>query len=383
MNDNNVNNKRAGGILVAPGGRSSALLVYTLSHAAVDLACGYTLYYMWSKGVMHTSDAVALFLLYNTLAFGLQFILGAVCDRFGGCRATAVTGCILTAVGTVCGGYSTWLAVVLVGVGNAAFHTGGGCDTLRHTDGMAGSGIFVSSGALGLAIGIRLGTSGKLPGYIIAAMLLFAAAAIALFCGELNADGTPVPLRCMPPVDPDRRNDRRMPIMRDAAGAVIVCLFAILVRSYTGFIAPSPGFSGRFAFIYVAFCAFAGKFAGGIMADLIGARRVGILSLMLSIPLFWIGAGKGIFFLAAIFLFNFAMPITLCTVARRLPGHEGFAFGLNTLALLIGYIAAYFPVSVGAAKLLTAVLTALAAVAVSLSVSDERPADFPPAGKDE
>ena len=111
------------------------------------------------------------------------------------------------------------------------------------------------------------------------------------------------------------------------------------------------------------------------MADLIGARRVGILSLMLSIPLFWIGAGKGIFFLAAIFLFNFAMPITLCTVARRLPGHEGFAFGLNTLALLIGYIAAYFPVSVGVAKLLTAVLTALAAFAVSLSVSDERPSD--------
>ena len=166
MNDNNVNNKRAGGILVAPGGRSSALLVYTLSHAAVDLACGYTLYYMWSKGVMHTSDAVALFLLYNTLAFGLQFILGAVCDRFGGCRATAVTGCVLTAVGTVCGGYSTWLAVVLVGVGNAAFHTGGGCDTLRHTDGMAGSGIFVSSGALGLAIGVRLGASGEGPGCV-------------------------------------------------------------------------------------------------------------------------------------------------------------------------------------------------------------------------
>ena len=43
MNDNNVNNKRACGILMAPGGRSSALLVYTLSHAAVDLADGYTL----------------------------------------------------------------------------------------------------------------------------------------------------------------------------------------------------------------------------------------------------------------------------------------------------------------------------------------------------
>lgn len=375
MNDNNVNNKRAGGILVAPGGRSSALLVYTLSHAAVDLACGYTLYYMWSKGVMHTSDAVALFLLYNTLAFGLQFILGAVCDRFGGCRATAVTGCILTAVGTVCGGYSTWLAVVLVGVGNAAFHTGGGCDTLRHTDGMAGSGIFVSSGALGLAIGIRLGTSGKLPGYIIAAMLLFAAAAIALFCGNVYADGTEVPRRCMPPVDTERKNDRRLPYMRGAGAAALVCLFAILVRSYTGFVAPSPGFSGKFAFLYCAVAAFGGKFMGGIFADLLGARPVGIVSLMLSIPLFWLGADRGIFFLAAVFFFNFAMPITLCTVARRLPGHEGFAFGLNTLALLVGYIAAMVDVTTDLAKILTAVLTALAAIAVSLTVSDERPSD--------
>lgn len=365
---------RSCGIAV-PGGRTSALLVYTLAHAVVDLACGYLLYDMWSRSALSGSASAVAFLLYNTLAFGLQFIIGAVCDRFGGCRLTAVCGCLLTALGVVIGAHSPYIAVLCVGIGNAAFHVGGGCDTLLHTDGMAGNGIFVSSGAVGLALGIRFGSSGKFPMYAVLVMLLFAAAAIALFCGNVYADGTEVPRRCMPPVDTERKNDRRLPYMRGAGAAALVCLFAILVRSYTGFVAPSPGFSGKFAFLYCAVAAFGGKFMGGIFADLLGARPVGIVSLMLSIPLFWLGADRGIFFLAAVFFFNFAMPITLCTVARRLPGHEGFAFGLNTLALLVGYIAAMVDVTTDLAKILTAVLTALAAIAVSLTVSDERPSD--------
>ena len=101
---------------------------------------------------------------------------------------------------------------------------------------------------------------------------------------------------------------------------------------------------------------------------------MGVASLVLSVPLFWLGAERGIFYLAAVFLFNIAMPITLCTVARRLPGHEGFAFGLNTLALLIGYIASRAEVSAPTARILTLVLTLIAAVVVLLTVSDERPA---------
>lgn len=362
--------------MVVPGGRSSALLVYTLSHAAVDFACGYVLYHMWSRSALQGGSSVVAFLLYNTLAFGLQFLIGALCDRFGVCRLVAVIGCLMTAAGVAVGVNVPYLAVVLAGVGNAAFHAGGGCDTLLHTDGMSGNGIFVSSGAIGLALGIYLGKSGRFPGYTVVALLVFAAVAVALFCGNYYADGREVPRRCMPPIDEGRKNDRRLPYMRGAAGAVAICLFAILVRSYTGFAAPSPGFSGKFAFLYTALAAFGGKFIGGVLADVIGARRVGIASLMLSIPLFLIGAERGIFFLAAVFLFNFAMPITLCTVARRLAGHEGFAFGLNTLALLVGYIVSRVSVPGDLAKILTAVLTALAAIAVSLTVSDERPADI-------
>lgn len=376
MTDNKSGERRASALAV-PGGRSSALLVYTLSHAAVDLACGYILYAMHGAGDIGPGSTVMLFLLYNTLAFGLQFIFGAVCDRFGGCRVCAALGCLCTAAGVLTGGAAPVLAVLLIGVGNAAFHSGGGCDTLRHTDGMAGSGIFVSSGAIGLALGMRFGASGILPRHAVIVILLFAAAAILLYCGEEYADGRGVPFRGMPPIDFDNTKKKLLPMIKGTGAAVFICLFAIVVRSFTGFVAPFAGFDGKFAFLYVPFCAFAGKFAGGILADLIGARRVGVASLVLSVPLFLLGAERGIFYLAAVFFFNIAMPITLCTVARRLPGHEGFSFGLTTLALLIGYVASLAEISSVVAKILTAALTLLAAAAVLLTVSDERPTDIP------
>lgn len=373
MTTNENHRGRLFAAVAVPGGRTSALLVYTLSHAAVDLACGYILYSMYRAGAMPVGRTVLLFLLYNTLAFGLQIVFGAVCDRFGGCRLTAVLGCLSTAIGVTVGSSAPVLAVLLVGVGNAAFHTGGGCDTLLHTDGMTGSGIFVSSGALGLAIGARLGSLEAFPAYAVAVMLLFAAVSIAVFCGDTYSDGTPAPVFRTAPQKPVGRGKLRIPYLEGTAAAVAVCIFAITVRSYTGFAAPSPGFSGKFAFIYVPFCAFAGKLAGGVLSDLIGARRVGVISLLLSAPLFLLGADRGIFFLAAVFFFNFAMPITLCTVARRLVGHEGFAFGLNTLALLVGYIVSRAALPITAAKIAAAVLTLLAAAAVAVTADNALP----------
>ena len=47
---------------------------------------------------------------------------------------------------------------------------------------------------------------------------------------------------------------------------------------------------------------------------------------------------------AAIFLFNMSMPMTLCALARRMPGCKGFSFGLLTFALFLGFL----PVGLGA-----------------------------------
>ena len=41
---------------------------------------------------------------------------------------------------------------------------------------------------------------------------------------------------------------------------------------------------------------------------------------------------------AAVFLFNMTMPITLWAAAKMLPGGRGFAFGTLTFALFLGFL---------------------------------------------
>ena len=41
------------------------------------------------------------------------------------------------------------------------------------------------------------------------------------------------------------------------------------------------------------------------------------------------------------FLFNMTMPVTLWAAAKLLPGGRGFAFGMLTFALFLGFLPAY------------------------------------------
>ena len=44
---------------------------------------------------------------------------------------------------------------------------------------------------------------------------------------------------------------------------------------------------------------------------------------------------------AALFLFNMTMPVTLWAMVQLLPGAKGFSFGLLTFGLFIGFIPVY------------------------------------------
>ncbi|HWQ58041.1 MAG TPA: hypothetical protein VN540_03400, partial [Clostridia bacterium] len=115
-------------------------------------------------------------------------------------------------------------------------------------------------------------------------------------------------------------------------GALMLCLAAVGVRSFAGFSADLPKlvFLGGIA-------AFSGKLLGGVFA-----RKVDWNALAL------VGAGVGGLVMAffpgtkliylGVFLFNFAMPLTLAAVMKSLPGHAGLGFGLTTLALLLGWL---------------------------------------------
>lgn len=349
--------------------KKTSLLTYTAAHFLVDFACGYILYAMYTEGDIDTASVATLFILYNMLAFATQHLFGAIADKIkSNGRVFAVAGIISTAIGLFVGGESPAITVCLVGLGNASFHVGGGIDSLTESRGFTRAGIFVSSGSLGIALGCKIGEKLLLSPIHYAALLIFTALAV-----WFNCKGERHEIRLPEVTEAEKNKISAKTIISASLPAILILLFAVLIRSYAGFAAVRPESESSLIPLIIAAAAFAGKFAGGVFADLIGARRVGTAALLLCVPLYYLGADSTVFFLAATFLFNIAMPITLVGAARKLPSHEGFVFGLTTVALFIGYfINTLVPIEASTAIILVPLLSLIAAVAVFLTTDDVR-----------
>lgn len=349
--------------------KNTSLLTYAAAHFLVDFACGYILYAMYAEGEITAASAASLFMLYNLLAFGTQFLFGAVSDKLrSNGRIFAVIGIIITAFGLFVGSENTDLTVCLIGLGNACFHVGGGTDALCEGFGMTRAGIFVSTGALGIALGSKFGEKLLFPKAYYIIMLVFMAVAVWTFC-----QGDRKEITIPEPSEKEKNTINAKTILSATLPALLVLIFAVLIRSYAGFAATRPESDSTLLLLVLAAASFAGKFAGGILADLLGARRVGTASLLLCVPLFYLGAESNLFFLAATFFFNIAMPITLVSAARKLPCHEGFVFGLTTLALFVGYlINTLIPIEASTSAILIPLLALIAAVSVFVTTDDVR-----------
>ena len=130
--------------------------LYSFLHLLVDGICAFA---MFGKFLPLGNQAVD-FLLYNFCAFALQMPFGAILDlaeKQEKCPHTtkipyfvAISGVLFTFLGTI-------THPVVLGIGNALFHVGGGVGTIhedytKHWQGK-GLGIFVAPGALGLYLG--------------------------------------------------------------------------------------------------------------------------------------------------------------------------------------------------------------------------------------
>ena len=111
----------------------------------------------------------------------------------------------------------------------------------------------------------------------------------------------------------------------------------VALRSYMGFNQTLPWKGeGHWALI-VTLALVLGKAAGGFLCDAMGPRRATVLSLGVA-AVCYLFAPVSVLGTAAVFLFNMTMPITLWAAARLIPGAKGFAFGLLTFALFLGFL---------------------------------------------
>ena len=140
----------------------------------------------------------------------------------------------------------------------------------------------------------------------------------------------------------------------------------VIIRSFAGFSWQLPWKAEHLVFMTAAVVA--GKMLGGILADAIGTKKTAILSLALSFLCFikadWILTG-----LLSVLFFNMTMPICLKQITLEMKNQSGFAFGLLTFALFIGYLPSTFGIST-VSNTLTLILIAVSLIMMFLLRSD-------------
>lgn len=332
------------------------LTVYSLAHAVVDFSCAFLVY----RTMLAAPDLGLCLLLYNFCAFALQMPFGLLADGWNRNGLAAASGCVLVALAYL-PALPAVAASVVAGVGNGLFHVGGGLDVLNDSRKKAAAlGIFVSPGAFGLYLGGILGRGGTVMAAIPVVLLAVMAGAI-LWTVRRTYDGFL------------SRNDPPELALPQGGVKLAALLTAVVVlRSYMGFNQTLP-WKGEWHWgLIVTLALVLGKASGGFLCDWLGPKKAAALSLGLSAVLY-LCSGVPVLGTAAVFLFNMTMPITLWAAARLMPGAKGFAFGLLTFALFLGFL----PTWLGWPSILTrpwamALAAALSAVLLLLGLKGEK-----------
>lgn len=308
-------------------------VIYGAIHALIDLTTVSVVFRAVSFHNLDPADAFGIVLGYDLIAFGTQFLFGLLADRFRAARLATVLGIALAAFGVLALPAHALAAMLLAGTGNALFHLGAGAFVLRlDPQRAAPAGLFVAPGALGLGLGLYVGKHPELGSLLPLLLALAIAASVALLVRNPQVVS---PSTSPSPLPRSRRN---------ALVAVVVLLMvSIAIRSLVGMGASWHAPKGTTLLIGVPLAAFAGKTLGGLISDRLGWVETSVGALLVSAPLIAFGGHNLTLLLPGLALFQMTMPVTLSATALAVPNRPATAFGLTTLALILGALPTFFP----------------------------------------
>lgn len=306
-------------------------------HFCVEVVCFYCLYRLFDGGDYWWIMAI----LYDALAFAPQVVIGEFFEKhprikpfpIGG--ITIIIGAIIMVLGENAG--TLFFTVELIGlffltIGNGILHIAGALRTLRVSDGrLSESAIFVGGGSFGVITGRLLAKSSG--AFIV--IIIFMLAATILSELETRRDGSDnnfIKIPC--------KHD----LVKDVPIANIVLILGgiVIVRGYIGYGLPTAWNQTTIQTIFL-FCFMGlGKMLGGILSDILGARKVGVLSCIIAIPCLLISNNIMWLSLIGVALFSMTMAITLGGLVSALKDKPGIAFGVTTLGLFLGTVPMFF-----------------------------------------
>ncbi|MBO5490348.1 MAG: hypothetical protein J5960_02815 [Desulfovibrio sp.] len=289
------------------------LFLLTLLHFAVDGLCGAALAAHDQGGAAYV-DILRLFALYNLIAFGGQWLAGLVLDLRPRRLPAALPLAVLALGAGLLPGLGWMPQAICLGAGNCLFHAAGGSLVLRRYDTYAAPGIFVSSGAVGLALGLN----SVVPPPVFLALCATGTAATLVV---LRRQGLP-PIRG----SRNRGSGSRLPQL----ACILLLLGCVTLRGFGG-----GGGGGAASRLLLFPCVFAlGKALGGLCCDHIGYGRTILAVFLLSFLALQVEGLLCPLLLAL--AFNMTMPLTLRLAHWCCPAYPGLMFGLAAGCLLPG-----------------------------------------------
>ena len=299
------------------------LFLCTLLHFAVDGLCGAVLA-NYAVNEPDFDKIVYYFGLYTVIAFGLQFLAGLILDK----RKNLILPAFGLAPVLLAGGLIKSLGifgqVILIALGNCLFHVSAGVLILTRYKNFREPGLFVSSGAIGLGLGLA---------EMISALIFESICVIftltALYCAKKFKFES----ECMNESKPQKISY----LMIIGAFLLLGC---VILRGFG-----SSENENISSYVMLMPCVFAlGKSAGGVLCDLAGWRKSILVIFVMSFAALQLSGNFGVILL--VFAFNMTMPLTLRLLQKFFPSYTGLIFGLAAGCLVPGYfLKEYFYVS--------------------------------------
>ena len=319
-------------------------------HFLVDLGCIFLAVAFLIPLCGDRMDWVWVVMLYNMFAFAFQLPIGALGDRAGISWKLAAAGCLIIsgAYGIAWAGISAprglilpAVIAVIAGIGNSCFHVGCGIAVLERSGRRAAMpGIYVSTGAFGVYLApLMASCSGPSVWGAAAGILVMLGCTFCL----VRSGKTLGSIEVAP-------KEKREPAHRRAAGpsaalmltAASGLLITVLLRSYAGTIMGFTWKSVPLLGLLFALSVVLGKMLGGVIGDRIGWMKTALISLLAAAVLFAVSSENPAAGIAAVFLFNMTMPITLTALADLMRDRPGTAFGMTTMMLFLGTVPSLF-----------------------------------------
>lgn len=317
--------------------------IATVLHFLVDGLCLCCLYLM--AAATPATDLLPLFLTYNILAFMTQPLTGWWTDRLSHPhKALLLSSCLLTAAvfmlmaDTLWWGFtpfSTYAVAILLGMGNSMFHVWGGKLTAVLTgNDMRALGIFVSTGAMGLAFGALYASW-----WLMAGMLLCIALAASSLPLLLQRRGEAIARQSQ------RRGGGAIPPSGGVGGGFLLAILVfVMLRSFVGEVVPTGLERTSDVLLPLAIAAMIGKAGGGWIARWLGIGHAIVACVCVTaICMMWRGEDSTSLLpvILSVMAINFTMPMTLHLSNRLFPKREGLSFGLLAAVLIPGYMLAH------------------------------------------